>query len=317
MTLATEDLEVLIERCENAVLRYRAGRRSGIEAAIEAGKMLTQMKGRMGHGDWIKHVVDLKLTERTVQRWMRMEQWSINASTVIDLGGIRATDEALNKIIIAGFTTKVQAKDMSIQEAIAQIERERDEQEFEQPMHAEATVVDGAVTGITVTNPGQGWPTPPPEDEGLPGINNVDSAFPPSATSPPSESNPHAAPGIPPSQTAPSNPPPATDSDDTEETEDHPANVTLPWDKYAEMRDRPLQLVMELEAANEQVRLLSEENKPDPDTSAVVAQQRDLINHLETELRKVREERNTYHDLSRRQAAVLSKMREQEAVDTA
>ena len=297
MTLATEDLEVLIERCEHAVLRHKAGRRASFEAAMDAGKMLVQIKDRIEHGDWLAHLEKLHISERTAQRWMRIGQWSINVSTIIELGGVRATDEAINKVIFAELTDKVQSGDMSIQEALAQIDQE-----------TKIIVEDGVVTVTTIANRGQEYQAPPVIDyerhgpegvEEVPGINNVDAALQP---------------------TAPRNPPPPTTGQDAndsneEEPEAHPATITLKWDKYVELRDRPLQLTVELESVNEQVRLLSEANSPDPDTSAIVAQQRDLINYLETELRKIREERNTYHDLSRRQSAMLNKLRGQEGVD--
>ena len=105
MTLATEDLEVLIERCEHAVLRYKAGRRASFEAAIQAGQLLVQIKDRIERGDWLTHLEKLQIPERTAQRWMRIGQWSINVSTAIELGGIRARCRRLRCSYNAGSVT--------------------------------------------------------------------------------------------------------------------------------------------------------------------------------------------------------------------
>ena len=54
----------------DAVSRFRVGQREAVGAALEAGGLLTQAKGRLQHGEWGDWIGRVGLAKRTASTWM-------------------------------------------------------------------------------------------------------------------------------------------------------------------------------------------------------------------------------------------------------
>ena len=83
-------LEELLDRTATAVENYRSARRTAIESALEAGKCLTEAKGRLNHGDWLPWIGRVGITPRTAQRWMALFALNLDAVTIAEAGGMSA-----------------------------------------------------------------------------------------------------------------------------------------------------------------------------------------------------------------------------------
>ena len=64
------------------------GKPSG--AALEAGGLLTEAKGRLRHGEWGDWLGRVGLAKRTASTWMKLAGMGLTSSAVIDRGGINA-----------------------------------------------------------------------------------------------------------------------------------------------------------------------------------------------------------------------------------
>ena len=90
MTHDYTGIEDLLFATLDAVSRFRVGQREAVGAALEAGGLLTQAKGRLQHGeggDWLGRV---GLAGRTASTWMKLASMDLTAEEVIDRGGINA-----------------------------------------------------------------------------------------------------------------------------------------------------------------------------------------------------------------------------------
>ena len=102
------------------------------------------------------------------------------------------------------------------------------------------------------------------------------------------------------------------DTEDAPEEPTSPRTVVIQYAEYKEHNDRMARVLARVDELEEQVALLKEANSPDPDTSKVVANQRAVINSLESSVRSLTEERNILSDQVERQRATLRKFHEQE-----
>ena len=85
------DIEDLMMSTLDAVSRFRIGQREAVIAALDAGGLLIQAKGRLRHGEWGDWLERLGLNARTARAWMRLSGMGLSAAEVIARGGIRAT----------------------------------------------------------------------------------------------------------------------------------------------------------------------------------------------------------------------------------
>ena len=74
----------------DAVSRFRVGQREAVGAALEAGGLLTEAKGRLKHGEWGEWIGRVGLAKRTASTWMKLAGMGLTSSAVIDRGGINA-----------------------------------------------------------------------------------------------------------------------------------------------------------------------------------------------------------------------------------
>ena len=81
-------IEDLLFATLDAVSRFRVGQREAVGAALEAGGLLTQAKGRLQHGEWGDWLHRVGLAPRTASTWMRLG--GLTAEDVIERGGINA-----------------------------------------------------------------------------------------------------------------------------------------------------------------------------------------------------------------------------------
>ena len=91
------DLEDLLLETMDAVSRFRVGQREAVEAALDAGQLLSEAKGRLQHGgwgDWLDRVV---LRPRTASTWMRLAALELTVDQVIERGGINAASRGRTK----------------------------------------------------------------------------------------------------------------------------------------------------------------------------------------------------------------------------
>ena len=65
-------------------------RRDAVGAALEAGGLLTEAKGRLKHGEWGDWLGRVGLAKRTASTWMKLAGMGLTSSAVIDRGGINA-----------------------------------------------------------------------------------------------------------------------------------------------------------------------------------------------------------------------------------
>ena len=66
------------------------GQREAVGAALEAGGLLTQAKGRLLHGEWGDWLHRVGLAPRTASTWMKLGGLGLTAEDVIERGGINA-----------------------------------------------------------------------------------------------------------------------------------------------------------------------------------------------------------------------------------
>ena len=83
-------LEDLLLATLDAVSRFRVGQREAVSAALEAGGLLTEAKGRLKHGEWGDWIGRVGLAKRTASTWMKLAGMGLTSSAVIDRGGINA-----------------------------------------------------------------------------------------------------------------------------------------------------------------------------------------------------------------------------------
>ena len=50
--MSSHGIEDLLFKTLDAISRYRVGQREAVGAALEAGGLLTEAKGRLQHGEW-------------------------------------------------------------------------------------------------------------------------------------------------------------------------------------------------------------------------------------------------------------------------
>ena len=84
-------IEDLLFATLDAVSRFRVGQREAVGAALEAGGLLTEAKGRLQHGEWGDWLGRVGLAGRTASTWMKLASMDLTAEEVIDRGGIVQT----------------------------------------------------------------------------------------------------------------------------------------------------------------------------------------------------------------------------------
>ena len=85
-----DSIEDLLLATLDAVSRFRVGQREAVGAALEAGGLLTEAKGRLSHGQWGDWLGRVGLAKRTASTWMKLAGMGLTSSAVIDRGGINA-----------------------------------------------------------------------------------------------------------------------------------------------------------------------------------------------------------------------------------
>ena len=86
-----DSIEDLLFATLDAVSRFRVGQREAVGAALEAGGLLTEAKGRLKHGKWGDWIGRVGLASRTASMWMKLAGLDLTASEVIARGGIVQT----------------------------------------------------------------------------------------------------------------------------------------------------------------------------------------------------------------------------------
>ena len=66
-------IEDLLFATLDAVSRFRVGQQEAVSAALEAGALLTEAKGRLQHGEWGDWIGRVGLAKRTASTWMARE----------------------------------------------------------------------------------------------------------------------------------------------------------------------------------------------------------------------------------------------------
>ena len=95
--MSSQGIEDLLFQTLDAVSRYRVGQREAVSAALEAGGLLTQAKGRLQHGEWGDWLGRVGLAGRTASTWMKLAGLDLTAEDVIDRGGINAASQGRGK----------------------------------------------------------------------------------------------------------------------------------------------------------------------------------------------------------------------------
>ena len=72
MSDTNRSIEDLLLSTLDAVSRFRIGRLEAVTAALDAGSLLTEAKGRLPHGEWGDWLVRVKLSPRTASTWIRL-----------------------------------------------------------------------------------------------------------------------------------------------------------------------------------------------------------------------------------------------------
>ena len=89
--MSSQGIEDLLFATLDAVSRFRVGQRDAVGAALEAGGLLTQAKGRLQHGEWGDWLGRVGLASRTASMWMKLSGLDVTAEDVIERGGIVQT----------------------------------------------------------------------------------------------------------------------------------------------------------------------------------------------------------------------------------
>ena len=84
-------IEDLLFATLDAVSRFRVSQREAVGAALEAGGLLTEAKGRLKHGEWGDWIGRVGLASRTGSMWMKLAGMDVTAEDVIERGGIVQT----------------------------------------------------------------------------------------------------------------------------------------------------------------------------------------------------------------------------------
>ena len=84
-------IEDLLFATLDAVSRFRVGQKESVSAALEAGALLTEAKGRLQHGQWADWLHRVGLAPRTASMWMKLAGLDLTAEGVIERGGIVQT----------------------------------------------------------------------------------------------------------------------------------------------------------------------------------------------------------------------------------
>ena len=87
----TTSIEDLLFQTLDAISRFRVGQRESVSAALDAGALLSQAKGRVRHGEWRDWLDRVGLAQRTATMWMKLASMDLTAEEVIDRGGIGQT----------------------------------------------------------------------------------------------------------------------------------------------------------------------------------------------------------------------------------
>ena len=90
-------IEDLLFATLDAVSRFRVGQREAVGAALEAGGLLTEAKGRLKHGEWGDWIGRVGLAPRTARTWMKLASMDLTTEEVIDRGGINAAAQGRGK----------------------------------------------------------------------------------------------------------------------------------------------------------------------------------------------------------------------------
>ena len=90
MSDTNRSIEDLLLSTLDAVSRFRIGRLEAVSAALDAGALLTEAKGRVQHGEWGGWLDRVGVAPRTASRWMRLAVLGITAEDVVTRGGINA-----------------------------------------------------------------------------------------------------------------------------------------------------------------------------------------------------------------------------------
>ena len=88
--MSSHGIEDLLFKTLDAISCYRVGQREAVGAALEAGGLLTEAKGRLQHGEWGDWLGRVGLAKRTASTWMKLAGMGLTSSAVIDRGGINA-----------------------------------------------------------------------------------------------------------------------------------------------------------------------------------------------------------------------------------
>ena len=86
-----DSIEDLLLATLDAVSRFRVGQRDAVGAALEAGGLLTEAKGRLKHGEWGEWIGRVSLAKRTASMWMKLASLGLTGEEVIARGGIVQT----------------------------------------------------------------------------------------------------------------------------------------------------------------------------------------------------------------------------------
>ena len=84
-------IEELLFETIDAISRFRVGQREAVGAALEAGGLLTQAKGRLKHGEWGDWLGRVGIASRTASMWMKLKSLNLTAEEVVARGGIVQT----------------------------------------------------------------------------------------------------------------------------------------------------------------------------------------------------------------------------------
>ena len=85
------NIEDLLFATLDAVSRFRVGQKEAVSAALEAGALLTEAKGRLRHGEWGDWIGRVGLAPRTASMWLKLAGLGLTAEDVIERGGIVQT----------------------------------------------------------------------------------------------------------------------------------------------------------------------------------------------------------------------------------
>ena len=80
-----------------AAERFKVSHRAAVGAALDAGALLVEAKGRVQHGEWGEWLGRVDLNSRTAQAWMKLSGLELTAEQIIAAGGIRSVLESKAK----------------------------------------------------------------------------------------------------------------------------------------------------------------------------------------------------------------------------